>query len=192
MTLTPTPLAGAFLIDLAPRRDDRGFFVRTYCERTFREAGLQTDFVQANHSRTRGLGTVRGMHFQFPPHGEVKLVRCTRGAILDVFVDARSGSPTFLQWFAVELNESNLRMVYIPPGFAHGFQTLSDDVDVMYQVTAPYAPAAEGRIRFDDPRLGIPWPFPPVNLSPKDAATPNLAADYAGLEGYMAGGNGGS
>jgi dTDP-4-dehydrorhamnose 3,5-epimerase len=182
MTIWPTPLAGAFVIDLAPRRDDRGFFVRTYCRDTFANTGLWTDFVQANHSRTQGLGTVRGMHFQHPPYGEVKVVRCTRGAILDVFVDLRAGSPTFLQWFAVELSEENFRAAYIPPGFAHGFQTLTDDVDVTYQVSANYTPSAEGRVRFDDPRMGIRWPLPVSGLSEKDAATEPLAQTYTGLD----------
>ena len=181
MTITPTPLAGAYLIDLAPRRDDRGFFVRTYCQETFEKHGLRTNFVQANHSRTRGLGTVRGMHLQHPPHGEVKVVRCTRGVIFDVFVDLRAGSPTFLNWFAVELSEVNFRIAYIPPGFAHGFQTLSNDVDVSYHVTASYTPHAEGRVRYDDPRIGIRWPLPVTGLSTKDAATEPMGDDFPGL-----------
>ena len=181
MTITPTPLADAFIIELAPRRDDRGFFVRTFCKETYEQHGLRTDYVQANHSRTQGLGTVRGMHFQHPPFGEVKVVRCTRGAILDVFIDLRTGSPTFLQWFALELSETNFRVAYIPPGFAHGFQTLSDDVDVTYQVTASYTPSAEGRVRFDDPRVGIRWPLPVSGLSPKDAATEILPSDFTGI-----------
>lgn len=134
-----------------------------------------------NHSRTRGLGTVRGMHFQHPPHGEVKVVRCTRGAIWDVFVDVRMDSPTFLQWHAVELSENNLRVAYIPVGFAHGFQTLTDDVDVMYSVTTTYAPHAEGKLNCQDPRLAIPWPRPVVGLSPKDAAAPMIDAAWRGL-----------
>jgi dTDP-4-dehydrorhamnose 3,5-epimerase len=181
MTITPTPLAGAYLITLSPRRDDRGFFIRTYCQDTFAKHGLCTSFVQANHSRTQGLGTVRGMHFQHPPHGEVKVVRCTRGSILDVFVDLRAGSPTFLQWFAVELSEGNFRMAYIPPGFAHGFQSLTDDVDVTYNVSASYTPSAEGRVRFDDPKIGIRWPLPVSGLSPKDVATEILPAQFTGI-----------
>lgn len=181
MVITPTPLSGAYVIDLAPRRDDRGFFVRTFCADTFTKHGLRTDFVQSNHSRTKGIGTVRGMHFQLPPHGEVKVVRCTRGAILDVFVDVRSQSPTFLHWFAVELSEENLRLAYIPPGFAHGFQALTEDVDVMYNVTAAYAPNAEGKLHCEDPKLGIRWPKAVAGLSPKDAATPYLTEDYLGI-----------
>ncbi|MFO0938482.1 MAG: dTDP-4-dehydrorhamnose 3,5-epimerase [Gemmataceae bacterium] len=181
MNVISTPLDGAYIIEMLPRRDDRGFFVRTYCQKTFAENGLRTDYVQANHSRTKGLGSVRGMHFQHPPFGEVKVVRCTRGAILDVFVDLRKGSKTFLEWFAIELSEDNFRAAYIPPGFAHGFQTLSDDVDVLYQVTAEYNPSAEGRVRYDDPRIGIRWPLPISGLSPKDAATEPLPANYSGL-----------
>ena len=181
MTISPTPLAGAYLIDLVPRRDDRGYFVRTFCKETFEKHGLRADFVQANHSRTKGLGTVRGMHFQYPPYGEAKVVRCVRGAILDFFIDLRAGSSTFQQWFAAELSEENFRVAYIPPGFAHGFQTLTDDVDVTYHVTASYNPGAEGRVRFDDPRIGIRWPLPVSGLSPKDAATEPLGNDFKGL-----------
>jgi dTDP-4-dehydrorhamnose 3,5-epimerase len=181
MQIRPTPLAGAFVIELEPRGDDRGMFVRTFCRETFEKHGLVADYQQANHSRTRGKGTVRGLHFQYPPHAEVKVVRCTRGAILDVFVDLRNGSPTFLQWHAVELSESNLRVVYIPTGFAHGFQTLTDDCDVLYNVTATYAPHAEGKIHCQDPTLGIPWPLPVANLSPKDAVAPKVAG-FAGID----------
>jgi dTDP-4-dehydrorhamnose 3,5-epimerase len=181
MTIVPTPLDGSFVIDLDPRRDDRGLFVRHFCQATYRSHGLATEFVQMNHSRTRGLGTVRGMHFQHPPHGEVKVVRCTRGAIWDVFVDVRRDSPTFLQWHAMELSEGNLRVAYIPVGFAHGFQALTDDVDVMYSVTASYAPHAEGKLNCLDPRLAIPWPRPVVGLSPKDAAAPLIDAAWRGI-----------
>jgi dTDP-4-dehydrorhamnose 3,5-epimerase len=181
MKFIPTPLAGAVVIELTAFRDERGFFTRTFCADSFRKNGLRTDFAQSNHSRTKGVGTLRGMHYQLPPHGEVKVVRCTRGAILDVFVDIRAGSPTFLQWFAVELSEDNLKVAYIPDGFAHGFQALTDDVDVMYNVSAAYAPNAEGKIHCQDPRLNIPWPKPIVGLSPKDAAAPFLSNDFQGV-----------
>jgi dTDP-4-dehydrorhamnose 3,5-epimerase len=182
VTVTETPLAGAYVIDLAPQRDDRGYFVRTFCVDTFHRHGLVTDYPQANHSRTSHRGVVRGMHFQNPPHAEVKLVRCSRGAILDVFVDLRAGSPTFLRWHAVELSEENFRTAYIPPGFAHGFQTLTADCDVHYMVSKVYAPAAEGRVRYDDPRIGIRLPLPVAFVSPKDAAAVLLTADYRGIE----------
>lgn len=181
MTVMPTPLAGAFVIELDPRRDERGYFVRTYCQDEFAKHGLATDFVQSSQSRTVGKGSIRGMHFQQPPNLEVKLIRCVRGAMLDVFVDLRRESPSFLQWFAVELSETNFRMAYLPAGFAHGFQTLSDEVDVLYDITPAYVPGAEGRVRFDDPILGIRWPLPISNVSGKDAAALPLSRDFAGL-----------
>jgi dTDP-4-dehydrorhamnose 3,5-epimerase len=182
MIITPAPLAGAFIIDLEPRHDDRGIFVRTFCQQTFQKQGLHADFVQSNHSRTKGRGTVRGLHFQYPPHGEVKVVRCTRGAILDVFVDVRVNSPTYLQWFAVELSEDNFRLAYIPVGFAHGFQALHDDVDVLYNVSAMYAPKSEGKLHCLDPQLAIPWSLPVVGLSPKDEQAPMIATGFRGVE----------
>lgn len=181
MTVIPTPLAGAFVIELDPKRDERGFFVRTYCQDEFAKHGLATNFVQSSQSRTIGKGSIRGMHFQQSPHLEVKLVRCLRGAILDVFVDLRKGSPTFLQWFAVELNEHNFRMAYLPAGLAHGFQTLTDEVDVLYDITPAYVPSGEGRVRFDDPLLGIRWPMPIGNVSVKDAAAIPLTRDFTGF-----------
>jgi len=182
VTATETPLRGAYVLDLAPRRDERGFFVRTFCADTFRRLGLVADFPQANQSRTTPPGVIRGLHFQHPPHAEVKVVRCTRGAVWDVFVDLRAGSPTFLTWHAVELSAENFRAAYIPAGFAHGFQTLAADCDVQYLVSAAYAPGAEGRVRYDDPRVGVRWPLPVAFVSPKDAAAPLLPADYRGIE----------
>jgi dTDP-4-dehydrorhamnose 3,5-epimerase len=181
MTVIPTPLAGAFVIELDPQRDERGYFVRTYCQNEFAKHGLATDFVQSSQSRTVGKGSIRGMHFQQPPYLEVKLVRCLRGAMLDVFVDLRQGSSTFLQWFAVELSETNFRMAYLPTGLAHGFQTLTDEVEVLYDITPAYVPGAEGRVRFDDPILGIRWLLPICNVSTKDAAARPLSQDFAGL-----------
>ena len=182
VTVTETPLPGAFILDLAPRRDERGFFVRTFCADTFRKHGLATDFPQTNQSTTSERGVVRGMHFQYPPHGEVKIVRCTRGTIYDVFVDLRAGSPTFLKWHSVELSEENFRVAYIPPGFAHGFQTLADDCDVQYMMSTAYTASAEGRASYDDPRIGIRWPLPIAFVSQKDAAVPPMTADYRGIE----------
>lgn len=181
MTVIPTSLAGAFVIELDPKRDERGYFVRTYCRDEFAKHGMATNFVQSSQSRTIGKGSIRGMHFQQPPHLEVKLVRCLRGAMFDVFVDLRKGSPTFLQWFAVELSEHNFRMAYLPAGLAHGFQTLTDEVDVHYDITPAYVPGAEGRVRFDDPLLGIRWPLSIANVSAKDAAAITLTRDFTGL-----------
>jgi dTDP-4-dehydrorhamnose 3,5-epimerase len=181
VTATETPLAGAYVFDLDPRRDERGFFVRTFCSDTFRRLDLVADFPQANQSRTTHRGVVRGLHFQHPPHTEVKVVRCTRGSVWDVFVDLRAGSPTFLKWHAVELSEENFRAAYIPAGFAHGFQTLTTDCDVQYLVSAAYTPSAEGRVRYDDLRVGVRWPLPVAFVSPKDAAAAPLPADYRGI-----------
>lgn len=181
MTFTELPLAGAFLIDLKPIRDDRGFFARTFCAATLRKHGLIADFPQANHSMCALAGTVRGLHYQTPPAAEAKLFRCVAGRVFDVLVDVRRGSPTFLKWHGVELAAGDFRVVYVPPGFAHGYQALTAGAEVTYQSSAEYAPALEGRVRYDDPRVGIAWPIADAVLSPKDAATPPLAADFAGV-----------
>jgi len=168
MIFTDTHLAGAFIIDLERRGDHRGFFARTFCEAEFAAHGLNTRIVQANLSSNYRRGTVRGLHFQFPPHAETKLVRCTRGAMLDVIVDLRPESPTYLQHVGVELTAENGRALYVPERFAHGYQALADDTDTFYQVGHAYTPAAEGGIAFDDPRLAIAWPLPPADVSDRD------------------------
>jgi len=170
MLFSPTTLKDAMLIDIEKRGDDRGYFARTMCRDEFAAHGLVSDFVQANHSYNRSRGTLRGMHFQRAPHEEVKLVRCVRGAILDVIIDLRPESPTYRKWEGFELSAENGRLLYVPGGFAHGFQTLVDDVDVTYQVSHPYTPAAEGGVRHDDPAFGIRWPEPVTVISPKDAS----------------------
>jgi dTDP-4-dehydrorhamnose 3,5-epimerase len=170
MLFSPTTLKDAMLIDIEKRGDDRGYFARTMCRDEFAAHGLVSDFVQANHSYNRSRGTLRGMHFQRSPHEEVKLVRCVRGAILDVIIDLRPDSPTYRKWEGFELSAENGRLLYVPGGFAHGFQTLVDDVDVTYQVSHPYTPAAEGGVRHDDPAFGIRWPEPVTVISPKDAS----------------------
>ncbi len=172
MIFHDTTLAGATLIELERRGDDRGHFARTFCAREFGAAGLPTAFVQQNMSVSAEAGTVRGMHFQRAPHAEAKLVRCVRGALLDVIVDLRDGSPTWLHHEAFELSAANGHMLLVPEGFAHGFQTLVDDVEASYLVSAYYAPEAEGGLRHDDPRLGIAWPLPVSVISPKDASWP--------------------
>jgi dTDP-4-dehydrorhamnose 3,5-epimerase len=166
----PTALAEAYVVRLEPRTDARGMFARAFCAREFAALGLETNLVQTNISVTAHAGTVRGLHFQRPPHEEVKLVRCVKGAIYDVMVDMRQGSPTRWQWFGAELSEDNGAAFYVPRGFAHGFQTLTDGAAVLYQVSAFYAPEAEGGLRYDDPTLGITWPRPVTDVSPKDAA----------------------
>jgi dTDP-4-dehydrorhamnose 3,5-epimerase len=174
MKFTPTELADAVTIELEKRADERGFFARTFCAGEFAAAGLATAFPQANHSRNARKGTLRGMHFQRPPAGEVKLVRVVRGAIHDVIVDIRPGSPSFGRWQGFDLDAEGGRMLYVPAGFAHGFQTLEDDTDVTYMVSHPYTPGAEGGLRWDDPIVGIRWPLPVASISEKDAAWPLL------------------
>jgi dTDP-4-dehydrorhamnose 3,5-epimerase len=174
MIFEKTDLADARLIRIEPRGDERGWFGRTFCTAEFGAAGLETVYVQQNASVSAKKGTVRGMHFQRSPHAEVKVLRCLRGAILDVIIDLRRDSPTYLRHQAFELSAENRRMLYVPRGFAHGFQTLSDDVEVSYLVSAPYTPESEGGVRFDDPAFGIEWPLPVSVLSEKDANWPLL------------------
>ena len=169
MKFTETPLAGAYLVDLERREDDRGFFARMFCQDEFREHGLEPVIAQANVGFNRRRGTLRGMHFQFPPSAETKYVRCTRGAVHDVIVDLRPESPTFLQHTSVELSAENGRGIYIPRRFAHGYQALADNTETTYMVGEFYAPNDEGGLPHDDPRLGIRWPLPVSEMSPKDA-----------------------
>lgn len=175
MIFTETPLAGAYLLGQERRVDDRGFFARTFCTRELEAHGLAPHVAQANVSSNRARGTVRGMHFQKDPHGETKIVRVTRGSIFDVIVDLRPTSATRGRWFGVELTAAEGTALYVPVGFAHGFQTLEDDVEVLYLMGALYEPSAASGVRFDDPALGITWPLPPVAVSPADRALPSLA-----------------
>jgi dTDP-4-dehydrorhamnose 3,5-epimerase len=169
---TETRLKGAFIIDVERREDPRGFFARAFCQNEFKAHGLKPVIAQANIASNLKKGTVRGMHFQFPPAAETKFVRCTRGAILDIIVDLRPESVTFLQWVAVELSEDNQRGLYVPERFAHGYQTLRDNTDTSYQVGEFYAPAAEGGLMYNDPRLGLEWPLPLAVISEKDQKFP--------------------
>jgi dTDP-4-dehydrorhamnose 3,5-epimerase len=175
MKFIPTPLAGAHLIELEPRADARGMFARAFCAQEFADQGLETSFVQANMSTNKLSGTVRGMHLQRAPHAEVKLVRCAKGAIYDVVVDMREDSATHLRWFGAELTEENGRMIYVPKGFAHGYQSLSDGAAVFYMVSTFYAPESEGGLRYNDPKLGIAWPRAVSDVSDKDAKWPLLS-----------------
>jgi dTDP-4-dehydrorhamnose 3,5-epimerase len=168
MIFTETELAGAFIIDLAPHEDTRGFFARLFCQKEFEAHGLKPLVVQANIGANRMRGTVRGMHFQFPPAAETKYVRCVRGAVLDVIVDLRPESPTYLRHVAVELSAGNQRGIYIPGRFAHGYQTLEDNTDTIYMVGEFYTPGVEGGLRHDDPVLGLEWPLPVEVISEKD------------------------
>lgn len=182
MKFLPTPLNGAYTIELEKRGDDRGFFARFFCEKEFAQAGLETHFVQINNSLSGKKGTLRGMHYQLPPAAEVKVVRCLRGALYDVIVDLRAGSPSFGKWFGAELSAENRTMMYVPRGFAHGFVTLTDDVEALYLVSAFYAPEAERGARWNDPAIGIEWPVEPAELSDKDRKWPDLDPQFHGFE----------
>jgi dTDP-4-dehydrorhamnose 3,5-epimerase len=175
MRFTETKLAGAFVIDIEPRVDDRGFFARSFCQREMTEHGLNAVIAQANIAFNERRGTLRGMHFQFPPAAETKLVRCTRGGILDIIVDLRPESPTYLEHVAVELTADNHRALYVPERFAHGYQALADGTETSYEVGAFYAPEHEGGILYSDPLLALSWPLPVAATSPKDAAWELLA-----------------
>ena len=175
MKFIETPLAGAFVIELEVSEDERGGFARTYCEREFLEHGLEARIAQCNLSFNRKAGTLRGMHYQAEPHAEAKLVRCVRGAMHDVIVDLRPGSPSLRTCFAVRLDAASRRMLYVPKGFAHGFQTLVDDTEVFYQMSTSYEPTAARGLRWDDPVLGIRWPIAAPILSARDRGYPLLA-----------------
>ena len=175
MRFHETPLPPARLIDLDPIEDERGFFARTFCAEEFARHGLPPAFVQSSLSFNRRRGTLRGLHYQAEPGAEGKLVRCTRGAVFDVIVDLRPSSPRFARWFGVELSRDNGRAIYIPPGFAHGFQALTDDADLLYQMTTPYRPDLARGVRWNDPRFGIAWPLPDPIVSARDAAYPDFA-----------------
>lgn len=168
MIFTETSLKGAYIIDLERREDERGFFARAFCQQEFAAHGLKAVIAQANVAFNYKKGTLRGMHFQYPPAAETKLVRCTRGAILDVIIDLRPESPTYLQHIAVELNETNQQALYVPERFAHGYQVLQDNTEASYQAGEFYTPSAEGGLRYNDPRLGLLWPLPVTVISEKD------------------------
>jgi dTDP-4-dehydrorhamnose 3,5-epimerase len=176
MLFTETTLPGAYVIDIARIDDERGFFARTWAPEEFQKRGLDPTLAQCNASWNRRKGTLRGMHFQKEPFSEVKIVRCTCGAMLDVIVDLRTSSPTYCRWTAVELTASNHRSLYIPKGLAHGFITLTDEVEVYYHVSAPFSPAHASGVRWNDPAFNITWPFQPTVISEKDRAWPDFVA----------------
>jgi len=187
MIFTETKLEGAFTIDIERREDSRGFFARTFCQREFENHGLKPVIAQANIAFNKKKGTLRGMHFQYPPAPETKLVRCTRGAILDIIVDLRPESPTYLGHVAVELSADNYRSLYVPERFAHGYQVLEDRTETSYQVGEFYTPGAEGGLLYSDPRLGLVWPLPVGEISPKDAEWPLLGKIEPELKRKMSG-----
>ena len=179
MKFQETEIPGAWLIDLEPAIDERGFFARTWCRREFEERGLDSKLVQCNISFNRKIGTLRGLHFQVPPNCEAKLVRCTAGAVWDVIVDVRADSPTLHRWKSVELTAGNHRMLYVPPGVAHGFQSLEDSSEVSYQMSEYYNADAARGLAWDDPVLGIVWPIANPILSGRDRAFPYLSSRTA-------------
>lgn len=174
-------LGGVYKIDLEKRNDERGFFARLFCEDEFREHNLNTQWVQINNSFNIEAGTIRGLHFQYPPCSEIKLVRCISGAIWDVIVDIRLGSPTFLQWVGIELTESNKSMLYIPEGFAHGFQTLTKNSEMLYFHSKPFTQNKEGGINVFDPKLKIAWPNLKAIVSQRDHSINMIKDSFKGL-----------
>lgn len=179
--LFPTPLPGLLRVVSRRLEDSRGFLARAFCAEELSAAGWPGPVVQANLTSTRRKGTVRGLHFQFPPHTEAKLVRCLRGEIWDVAVDLRKDSPTFLKWHAEVLSPGTSSALLIPPGCAHGFQSLADDVEMLYLHSAAHAPASEGGLHANDPRLAIEWPLPTGQMSPRDLSFPFLSPDFQGI-----------
>jgi dTDP-4-dehydrorhamnose 3,5-epimerase len=174
MIFTASPLSDAYVIDIERRTDERGFFARSYCAEEFAAQGLGPALRQCSVSYNSRKGTLRGLHYQTAPHEEHKLVRCTAGAIFDVIVDIRASSPTYRRWFALELSAENRRALFIPPGFAHGFLSLTDSAEVYYMISVAHAPEFSRGLRWNDPQLAIAWPFAPTTMSPRDAAYPSL------------------
>lgn len=174
MKFVPTHLSGSYIIELDPLSDERGEFVRTWCSKEFADAGLCVEYAQSSISRNKKTGTLRGMHFQQSPNEEVKVVSCIGGAIYDVIVDIRPNSPTYCQWFGVELSENGNRCLYVPEGFAHGFITLTDNANVHYQISTPYAPESASGLRWNDAAFSIEWPIKPKVMSEKDRSYPDF------------------
>ena len=174
MEFSETSLKGAYVVRLKKIQDERGYFARGWCREEFLQHGLNPQMVQLNVGFSHRLGTVRGLHYQLAPHGEAKYVRCTRGAIYDVIIDLREGSPTVRQWFGIELTPDSGLMLYAPEGFAHGYQSLQDDTETYYMTSAPYAPAAARGVRYDDPAFGVRWPLPVSVISEADRDWPDF------------------
>jgi dTDP-4-dehydrorhamnose 3,5-epimerase len=181
MIFNETILKGSFVIDLNILEDERGWFARTFCKSEFGKIGHTREWVQLNHSFTKQKGTIRGMHFQLPPFGEIKLVRCIVGIVYDVMVDLRKDSPTFLKSFGIELSASNKKMIYIPEGFAHGFQTITDNCELIYHHSEFYKPNVESGLKHDDPKLNIDWPLVITNISERDKQYDFLKDNFIGI-----------
>ena len=182
MKYTETPIKGAYIIELEPFHDNRGLFARTFCKREFEKIGHKKEFVQFNHSVTLHKGTMRGMHYQVPPGSEIKLIRCIRGKVFDVIIDLRCESPTFLKYFTAELGELNMKMIYVPEGFAHGFQTLENNSQLIYHHTQYYNSSDERGIRYNDPAINVNWPLDPVNITDKDKNYPLIENSFKGIK----------
>lgn len=168
MIFEPTPLDGSYVVIPSPRGDSRGWFMRSFCKEEFEAIGHTQEWVQMNHSSTATQGTIRGMHFQIKPYGEIKLVRCIVGAVFDVIIDLREESPSYLQWFSAELSAGNKKSLYIPEGFAHGFQTLTEDAELLYLHSAYYTPGYESGVLYNDPKINIQWPLLVTEISERD------------------------
>jgi len=182
MKFHSTPLNGAYIIEMEPRGDQRGLFARTFCKREFEAIGHHKEFVQFNHSETRHNGTLRGMHYQVSPSCEIKLLRCIRGRVFDIIIDLRANSSTYMKWYGRELSEENKLSMYVPEGFAHGFQTLEDDCQLIYHHTQYYNPTAERGLRYNDPALAIQWPQPPTIMTEKDNNYPLIDKNFKGID----------
>ncbi|MBP6993173.1 MAG: dTDP-4-dehydrorhamnose 3,5-epimerase [Spirochaetes bacterium] len=181
MNFVPQYIHGLYVVETAPIADSRGFFERLFCVREFNAVGHGKEIVQINHTLTKGRGAIRGMHFQRPPRAEIKIIRCIKGSVFDVAVDIRKNSPTFLKWHAEILSAGNWKMMYIPEGFAHGFQTLEEDCELLYFHSEFYDKNHEGALRYDDPSINITWPLPVGELSERDRAHPLLDNTFAGI-----------
>lgn len=181
MIFTETSLKGSYTIEITPFQDDRGWFGRTYCEREFKSIGISASWVQHNQSYSAHKGTLRGMHYQLPPFAEMKLVRCIGGKVFDVIIDLRKNSNTFLKWFGIELSAENKKMIFIPEGFAHGFQTLSDHCELIYHHSQFYTPEAEAGINYKDGRIKIAWPIEVTCISNKDNHHPVVDQNFKGI-----------
>lgn len=181
MKFEKTPLSGSYIIEPEPRVDKRGWFSRVFCKKEFLQIDHQKEWVQINHSFTIKKGSIRGLHFQLPPFSEIKLVRCISGSVYDVIVDIRKQSPTFLHWFGVELSSENKRMIYIPEGFAHGFQTLTDNCELIYHHSAFFEARADAGLNYADKELNISWPLNVTEMSDRDKSHPMLNHEFKGI-----------
>jgi dTDP-4-dehydrorhamnose 3,5-epimerase len=182
MIFTPLSLQGSYIIEPEVYEDERGSFYRFFCAEEFRQIAHDKPWVQLNHSYTKSKATIRGLHFQLAPHAEIKMVKCIAGKILDVIIDLRKGSSTFLQWSGVEISAENRRMIYIPEGFAHGFQTLTDDCEMIYHHSEIYSKDAEGGIKWNDPLINIKWPLRGLHISARDQQFPLITNQFQGIK----------